>query len=77
MSSYLDAIKPGCDDSQLNNQLDSQLDSQLTVARGPSRSAPPQNSTVLKLPPNLTSIRHQAFALNAQIIWTAADYALY
>ena len=68
MFSYYDAIKPECDDSQLDSQLNSQLDSQLTVARGISSSAPPSISTVLKLPFDLPSVRQLAFALNAEIM---------
>ena len=78
MSSYFDAIKPGDEDSQLNNQLNSQLDSQLIVARGPPRSAPPSISTVLQLFSDLAAVRQNAFALNAsEITWTADDYAFY
>lgn len=76
MSSYFDAIKPESDiDSQLTG-IDS-LDSQLTVAKGLQRSAPPEISTVLFLPPHLPRIRQLAFALNEQLTWTADDYAAY
>ena len=75
MSSYFDTTKP---ESQLTEADDSQdVDSQLTVAKGPSRSAPPAISTVLSLPPGLFSLRQQAFHLNAQLVWTAEEFDQY
>ena len=73
MSFYLDTSKPYDDNSQLNSQLDSQL----IVVRDSSCFASSAIFIVMKLSSDLTSMRQCAFALHAQISWSADEYALY